>query len=97
MDRPASGRGRRPTAEGREPLLTAVQVAGRFHVSEAQVYRLARTTAPICRGGGRPGNAPLRPGSAREIYRSKTERWRTDWFWRCPVDPESGSTRGVIS
>jgi hypothetical protein len=34
----------RPPATGwREPLLTAEQVAGRLQVSEAQVYRLAKT------------------------------------------------------
>jgi uncharacterized protein with von Willebrand factor type A (vWA) domain len=32
-----------PAAERREPLLTAEEVAGRLQVSEAQVYRLAKT------------------------------------------------------
>jgi predicted DNA-binding transcriptional regulator AlpA len=32
-----------PAAERREPLLTVEQVAGRVQVSEAQVYRLAKT------------------------------------------------------
>lgn len=34
---------RPPATGGREPLLTAAQVAGRLQVSEAQVYRLAKT------------------------------------------------------
>jgi predicted DNA-binding transcriptional regulator AlpA len=49
---------RPPAAGRREPLLTAEQVAGRLQVSEAQVYRLAKTAL-------RPAAVEIGPGTLR--------------------------------
>jgi hypothetical protein len=69
---------RLPATGGREPLLTVEQVAGRLQVSEAQVYRLAKTALRSAAVEIGPGTLRFDPDRlARFIDSRRRNGWTT--------------------